>query len=319
MIASLLACQPRACSDTSSQDHHQYQFPDKIKKDLEYFTNLPHAFGSFRQYQVAEYIAKRGEEQGFEVKSQNFKSITPNPELKGPGVLKLEKSGQNILWLTKDKAEKPVVLIGSHYDTKNLQDLAYVGANDSASSSTAVMNFLNYLNQQEPNCHFVGVWFDGEESVLHNWNDGDSSYPIKIKDNTYGSRYFVSQLKKCDKEWCLPDTNKKIIALILLDMIGSKNPKITLDTFSNSELSELMLKSISELGYQKILGNKIPIEDDHTSFLQVGIPSIDIIDFENTNVWHSHGDSLENLSIGSMLMFSKIAIKTAIKTCAYNH
>jgi len=95
-------------------------------QDLEFFTNLPHAFGSMRQAQVADYIQKRGKDLGLKVLTQDFKAMTPNPDLNGPGVLKLEKSGQNILWLQKDDSKKPVVLIGSHYDTKNLKNLAQV-------------------------------------------------------------------------------------------------------------------------------------------------------------------------------------------------
>ena len=251
------------------------------------------------------------------VLTQDFKAMTPNPDLNGPGVLKLEKFGQNILWLQKDDSKKPVVLIGSHYDTKNLKNLAYVGANDSASSSAALMSILPYLHKLEQSCHFVGIWFDGEESVLHSWNDGESTYPVKIKDNTYGSRYFVSELNKCQENWCMKETNTKINALILMDMIGSKNPKVTIDTFSSQKLTEFMLETIKELKYSGMVGKKAPIEDDHLPFIQAGIPAIDIIDFENTDVWHTHGDDLKSLSLSSMLAFSKIAIKTAIKTCRY--
>ena len=247
---------------------------------------------------------------------QGFKSETPNPEYRGgPAKLRLIKKGQNILWIDPSKTNKKIVLIGSHYDTKHLEDLSYVGANDSASSSVAIMNFLKFLNSIDRNCHYVGVWFDGEESVLHNWSDGERDYPEKIVDNTYGSRYFVDQLEKCQGGWCLKDRISPIKALILLDMIGSKNPKLSLDTNSDKTLLGFLRNSVEELGYSDMIGSLSPIEDDHIPFIKKGIPAVDIIDFENVDTWHTHGDHLENLSRQSILSFSKIAMKTAIKSC----
>ena len=314
----VVSCQARQCRENPQQEINQFSFDtSKTKKDLEFFTNLPHAFGSQRQADVGDYIVRRGSEQGFQVEKQNFSAETPNPELRGPGKLRLSKSGRNILWFDANKKAKPLVLIASHYDTKSIKDLSYVGANDSASSSVAIMGFLKTLNDLDNRCHYVGVWFDGEESVLHGWQDGERTYPIKMTDNTYGSRYFVNQLEKCGSHYCLKSTNKKILALILLDMIGSKNPKITMESNSTKLLNKLLRKSLDELGYRNMIGSAGDVQDDHIPFLQKGIPAVNLIDFENIQFWHTHNDDLQNLSVDSMLIFSKIAMDLSIKTCSY--
>jgi glutaminyl-peptide cyclotransferase len=46
------------------------------------------------------------------------------------------------------------------------------------------------------------------------------------------------------------------------------------------------------------------MEDDHTPFLQAGIPAVDIIDFDYP-YWHTRADTQDKVSSASLSMIGK--------------
>ena len=286
---------------------------------LSFFTAEPHPFGSERQAEIAEYIDDQLDALGYSAQKIRFSAPTPNPVLmenpSAPADVTVTKSGTNIflrLGLVKDAP--CVVLIGSHYDTKHLGEIEYVGANDSASSSALLLNLAAYLKGNELpadlTCDIAFIWFDGEEPVLQNWRDGELKHPANIQDNTYGSRSFASSLRSCKKAeaYCLPDstTDQWIDAVIIVDMIGSPDLKFTNDSHSDSTLKRDFRRGLKTLGEEKRWVSYLqPVEDDHTPFLKLGIPAMDIIDFHNLQYWHADGDEVANLSRESIEIAGK--------------
>lgn len=288
--------------------------PSQTNLDLEFLTASPHPFGSPRQLDVANFLERRITESGGRVEVQEFKADIPNvAALSMPASLTRTVSGRNIFAWPKrfdsgpDSGKSCVVLLASHYDSKAVDGISYVGANDSGSSSVALLQLLQHVQNRplpkQLECSIGFVWFDGEEATLPGWSDGETVFPVKIKDHTYGSRHAASQ--------SMP---KKLAALILLDMIGSPDLRLTRDSRSTPALLKLMEAAIAALGYPPSLLSEfsVPVEDDHIPFLERGIPALNIIDFNDLSVWHRTGDDSLRINPNSIEKASRIGIMIAL-------
>lgn len=303
-------------SNTPSFDFDE----ESVRQHINYLASSPHPLGSERQKQVFEYIKAHLEKQlGLEVYEQIFQIEVPNPVLlsnpTSPSPLTLEKTARNIFTYAFNQNQSCLILLGSHYDSKLTTDFNYHGANDSASSSAALLNFARAFQKMEaasmPSCDIGLVWFDAEEAYLENWNDGLEKHPAKIQDNTYGSRHFSKQLEKCEAYYCLTiDGNKRQVkALILLDMIGSNDITLTPDSNSSTQLLRRAQQLAPSISPPIKFANRMPrpIEDDHVPFRELGIEAINLIDFENTRYWHRPGDEPDQLSMKSIEAASRLA------------
>jgi peptidase M28-like protein len=79
----------------------------------------------------------------------------------------------------------------------------------------------------------------------------------------------------------------------------------------------MVRKSGQELGYSKHLA-KVPtgIVDDHIPFLQMGIPAVDLIDYNfgfNNIYWHTPNDTLDKISPQSLKVVGAIVLRTIEK------
>jgi len=294
-------------------------FDEKITQQvLERLTERSHPFGSEDQRNVADGLVSLLLTGGLVVEERSFSAVTPQRNIiekhaKSPSPtgeapsLTVSRSGKNILAISKDDFEKPcLVAIASHYDTKYLEGFEYLGANDSASSSAALMTIMRSLASHKWNsnpCGILGIWFDGEESVLPNWTDGEIQYPEKIKDNTYGSRHLASELFQCAPDYCLRLKGhlKPLKAMVLMDMIGSPNLEISLDSTAHPSLEKKLFMAAEFHRLTHVIGRrKDLIEDDHLAFVKLGIPAINLIDFNNLNHWHQPSDTLSEISLKSI-------------------
>src|SRR5262249_11124927 len=160
-----------------------------------------------------------------------------------------------------------IIVIASHYDTNwPLRNIKYIGANDGASSSAVLLEVANQLRGKKVEGYSVWLlWDDGEESMKLPWDDPES---------LYGVRHLA-------QKWKSDGTAKKIKAFILADMIGDTDLNIDRDTNSTPWLSDLVLQAATQLGVQShFFARSGPITDDHMPFVQLGVPSVDLIDFE---------------------------------------
>ena len=311
-------------------------FPrDQLISDLKEIAQAPHPFGSARQMEVAQFVGRRIRELGFSPIFEAFTADTPNRYLWGhpgsPGTLFIQKPGQNIysFWRAPGSDSKKCVwLLGSHYDTKDVEGISYLGANDSGSSSVALLFILQALSRfsgiQKFACDLGFVWFDGEESVLPNWNDGDR-YQVKTIDHTYGSRHAASRLRSCEGTMgmCLPQDlgGQRVVGLILLDMIGSPNVLISPDSHSHSRLVQLFTRVYQNLyPGTDLFAQARPqrIEDDHVPYMELGLPVINIIDMNHLQYWHRSGDDWDRVDMGSIEKISRTVLATALILLQYS-
>jgi Zn-dependent M28 family amino/carboxypeptidase len=181
--------------------------------------------------------------------------------------------------------EQPQIIVGAHYDTRMFADNDpdpgkhgnfVPGANDGASGVAVLLELARSLPQQT-----VPVWlvfFDAEDNGrIEGW------------DWILGSREFVK------------NNPVKPRAAVVIDMIGDADLNIYKERNSNPDLTDAIWRVADELGYknQFIPEYKYSMIDDHTPFLQAGIPAVDIIDFDYP-YWHTVQDTTDKVSADSL-------------------
>ena len=204
----------------------------------------------------------------------------------------------NILGYLPGKSDKWIIL-GSHFDTMpGIPN--FKGANDSGSSTGVLIEMARLLYNHELNHGLIFAFFDGEEGIA-NYIPGDG---------LHGSRRFAKQIDKSGNK-------NKYIAMILLDMIGDKNLTYTIPSNSDEYLKETLIESSKKLNMRNIIEilDHIIIIDDHVPFSNIGIPSIDIIDFkygstkDSNDYWHTENDSLINISSNSLKITAELTLE----------
>jgi len=186
----------------------------------------------------------------------------------------------------------PSFLLCSHYDTKTFDTIRFVGANDSGSSSGLLLELARVLGQH-PNlaAKIELVFFDGEEAYEH----------FSENDGLYGSRYFARQI--ADSK-----TAKQFRGGILFDMVGDSSLNITLPTDSPSEMARDIFASAEALKLRRYFSYfDREMTDDHTPLNAIGIPTIDVIDFDFA-WWHTADDTIDKLSAQSLQIVGSVAL-----------
>ncbi len=180
--------------------------------------------------------------------------------------------------------EPPQIILGTHYDTRIYadndpdpmnQNQPVPGANDGASGVAVLLELARTLPKDS-----LPVWlvfFDAEDNGrIQGW------------DWSLGSKAFVNALDFSPE------------AVVVVDMIGDANLNIYMEGYSDPELSNEIWGVASELGFNQFIPKvKHNIIDDHTPFLQAGIPAIDIIDIEYPH-WHTTADTVDKVSAESL-------------------
>ena len=192
-----------------------------------------------------------------------------------------------------------IIMIAGHYDTNYpLQNTGYVGANDGGSSTAILLELAEQLRDKKRDGYSVWlVWTDGEEAIK-SWTAGDS---------VYGTRHLSDK-------WQKDGTLKKIKAVIIADMLGDADLNVDRDKNSTVWLEDLVLQAATKLGYQShFFDREIATDDDHIPFVQKGVPSADLIDFDygyNNVFWHTPQDTIDKLSVGSLQISGSVILET---------
>ena len=323
LLMGSLCRQPEDPVTTAVRQATPFQLSQAAPPLLQEMAAVPHPLGSRRQQVIGDRLLALMGKAGLQVQEQAFTATVPNPRLHrqpdAPAPLTLEKAGRNIIALTGDLQQGCVYLLGSHYDTKAME-FPYHGANDSGSSSVTLVEIMQWLHRTRPEstCAVAGVWFDGEEALLPDWNDG-LRHPARIEDHTYGSRHMVAGLIPCpaagQAPHCLTIAGQplQVRVLILLDLIGSPKILLNRDTHSSPALMEKALLLSKALGVKAPpFGRAVPVEDDHIPFLKHGIPAINLIDMHNLDTWHRPGDDTGTVSFQSMERAGRLALALLI-------
>ncbi len=247
----------------------------------------PRPIGSANHKKLEEYILDHLK--GDDVVADTFMADTPEGQLPVRNIIARYPG-------TKDG----VIIIAGHYDTVYpLRNSGYVGANDGGSSTAVLLELANQLRSKRREGYSVWLlWTDGEEAVKE-WKTG--------VDSVYGVRYLANQ-------WQKDGTLKTIKAFLLADMIGDADLNIDRDLDSTPWLEDVVYRAATKLGYQShFFARQIPMDDDHTPLMQLGVPCADLIDFDygyDNVFWHTPQDTLDKLSPKSIAIVGEVILET---------
>ena len=229
----------------------------------------PRSPGTPGHDQIREWIQSELESAGWQVEVQESESM-------GHPI-------KNII--AKRTDESPKILIGAHYDSRMYADhdpdpanhkQPVPAANDGASGVAVLLGLAHSLPKDG-----IPVWlvfFDAEDNGrIEGW------------DWILGSREFVK------KNPTRPE------AAIIVDMIGDADLNIYREKNSDPAITDEIWATAKELGYgDKFIDvEKHAMLDDHTPFVEVGIPAVDIIDFDYP-YWHTTQDTPDKVSAESL-------------------
>ncbi len=195
--------------------------------------------------------------------------------------------GKIIKNLIASRDEGPgYVLLGAHYDTRILADqdqdpslrtMPVPGANDGGSGVAVLLELARVL-PEDLAMPVRLVFFDCED------NGGIDDWQWIM-----GSRAFVQNYLP------LPEI------AIIVDMIGDADLNIFYEYNSDEQIMGQIWNQADILGFGNIFQAeyKHSMLDDHTPFVEVGIPAVDIIDF-NYPHWHTTSDTVDKVSPESL-------------------
>jgi glutaminyl-peptide cyclotransferase len=191
------------------------------------------------------------------------------------------------------------VLLGAHWDTRPRADkdpdptrrhVPIMGANDGASGVAVLMEIANALLSRAPPLGVDIVLFDGE----------DYGEEGNLEEYLLGSRHFASVMGGYRPRWG-----------VIVDMIGDSDLEILQERVSLARAGGIVRMVWDEAQRQNAEAFRpwpgYAVMDDHWPILDMGIPCIDIIDFDYPP-WHTHADTPERCSAASLAQVGNVLL-----------
>lgn len=210
------------------------------------------------------------------VLAERLRRLLPNGRFEPvPGGLR------NVVGRVPGRQPRRTVVVGAHYDTKDIP--GFVGAVDGASGTAVVTELARAIEPRELGPTVVFLLFDGEEAPAGRPDSEFARYGIR------GSKAAAPRYRRAD-------------AMVLLDFVGERGLRIPRESYSDAGLWRRLRAAARAVGVGRVfpaeeLGGGI--QDDHLPFIEQGVPSIDLIDFD-FDCWHRRCDDLSRVSERSL-------------------
>jgi hypothetical protein len=181
---------------------------------------------------------------------------------------------------------KPGIVVGAHYDTL-VKPKGFVGANNGAAGSAIVVQLARAMAAMKRPAgarEVTFVLFDGEEPPSGLPEDDPNFSTSGLR----GSRAYVKA------------NPGRTSQMILLDYVAGRGLQLPRENTSDVELWNQLRASAKAVGKQSFFpdASAQAIIDDHTPFLQSGVPAVDLIDWSYPG--HSLQDGMDRLSKDSV-------------------
>jgi len=195
-------------------------------------------------------------------------------------------NGKDIINLVGSRGEGKYILLGAHYDSRiyadqdpdpSLRDKPLPGANDGGSGVAVLLELARTLPE------------DLGESVKLVFFDAEDNGGIEGWEWIMGSTAFVREM------------DGEPSAVVIVDMIGDADLEVYYERNSDLGLMEEIWQQARSMGYEEyfIPEYRHSMLDDHTPFVNAGIPAVDVIDFDYP-YWHTTSDTLDKVSPQSL-------------------
>lgn len=230
----------------------------------------PRIPGSEESWKTAVWVVEQMESIGWETEVQHF-SYRGTPLM-------------NIIAKSEGGSERKPILVGAHYDTRPYADRDPInpeapvpGANDGASGVAVLIELARVLDKDRIRQPVWLVFFDAEDSGnIDGW------------DWIVGSSFFVDNL------------TQDLEAAVIVDMVGDRDLQLFIEKNSDPGLVQEIWQLADQLGYAAFINTpKYSMIDDHSPFLRIGVPAVDIIDFDYP-YWHTISDTSDKVSADSL-------------------
>ena len=190
------------------------------------------------------------------------------------------------------------VVVGAHYDTKDFP--GFVGANDGASGVAVVLELARDLPPR-----LDGPSIDARPLRRRGIAPGGSSFSTG---GDRGSDQFVRYARSGGAHGSPP--LGQIRAMVLFDMVGDCDLHVPREANSDPGLYGLFADAAatsSQSGSSEpFTGHAQGVLDDHTPFIEAGVPAVDLIDFDYGPGpspgawWHTRRDDLSHVCARSL-------------------
>lgn len=190
------------------------------------------------------------------------------------------------------------ILVTGHWDTRPVAEMEadpanrqrpIPGANDGGSSAAVILALADVLAEDPLGIGVDLLLTDGED-----WGHDPVTFATFIPDMLLGARHFAAN----------DGASYRPLFGILLDLVGEDGARFPQERNSVELAPEVVSRvweAAAELGYGEIFEERVgrPVTDDHLILNQVGIRTIDIIDFDYP-FWHTLEDTPDKLSAATM-------------------
>lgn len=186
---------------------------------------------------------------------------------------------RNVIGTVPGRNPGRVVVLGAHYDTKDLPNI--VGANDNASGVAVIRQLARTIRPRDLRPTLVFVFFDGEETPR-----GVPDSQI-LRRGLRGSKVAAGSLRGAE-------------AMILLDLVGDRQLRIPRDVRADSRLWGRLRTAAARVGVaHNFPTHRFEILDDHIPFARAGVRTLPLVDF-GFRCWHRECDNLSAVSPRSL-------------------
>jgi glutaminyl-peptide cyclotransferase len=237
----------------------------------------PRPTGSEAGWATGDYLIAQLQSMGWQVVIHEF----TYQDVKGRNIVGKRGSG-------------PVAMLGAHYDTRpyadhnpeGQRDQWILGANDGGSGVAVLLELARVLEVEKTGHEIWLAFFDAEDrGNLDGW-------PFSV-----GANALARDLSQAN----VPQLARTPEFVVVVDMVGDADQQLYYEGASDVRLNESLWTLAQSLGYESVFvpAVKHHLVDDHLPFLQVGIPAIDIIDFDYP-YWHTTQDTADKVGPASL-------------------
>ncbi|KAA3663352.1 MAG: glutamine cyclotransferase [Calditrichaeota bacterium] len=217
----------------------------------------------------------------------------------------IDKTGEKVqltnVIASFNPANKNRMLLAAHWDSRPWADsetdssrhnIPVDGANDGASGTAVLLQVAQNLRAKKAPIGVDIIFFDGEDFGTHG---NDATWAV-------GSQYFAKH----------KDVRYNPFMGILLDMVGDQDLHLMKEGYSVQmapDIVNIVWSYARRLDLPAFSDNHMgPVTDDHVPLLRVGIPCIDIIDFDY-KYWHTIEDTPDKCSPESLDQVGRLLLE----------
>ncbi len=243
----------------------------------------PRLPGSTASGRAGEYIAQGLRRAGWAVEYQEF-----------------TYQGVQLRNIIGRRGRGPLLILGAHYDSRAKADrdpdgrgAPVPGANDGASGAAVLLELARTLEASKLDHEVWLAFFDAEDQgELDGW-------PWSV-----GAGHLAASLTRQPE------------SVIVVDMVGDADQQLYWERSSTPQLAERVWAVAGRLGYGRwfVPEYRHSVIDDHTPFLERGIPALDIIDFDYP-YWHTTADTADKVSPASLERVGR-ALECLLEGCS---